>query len=264
MKLPDNKKLFTIGASVVALLLVGVGAAKQFKRNKNGGGNPAAVVQTGGDKSAQPAAGAPPPPTSPDLPAAPATGNQIPEETIDAVKRRIQEAPESKYPEGQKNQMIGLLSSANGIELVTTVPFGKESTNIPEDSLATLRSLKDGSLAGFNRSPREFLLAVGYASPDGPATLNLELAEKRTKSVADSMISELRLDGTRIREISVGETEILNDEDKTRNRAVEIWRVVIDPDKVGGSWRKSSLSPINLTISSASRIAEGSLPATRR
>jgi len=157
----------------------------------------------------------------------------VPRETLDNVIKRIDAAPDSKYPFFKKAALKGMLNNARKIDLIATITFASGESSLSAQS----RSLVDQLMAA--RLPSDFtsrkdlqLLAVGYASPPGSPGTNLKLAEQRADSVQDYLQNDKQLPMTRVHEISVGETQLLNASESSKNQAVEIWLVEIDPANV--------------------------------
>jgi len=225
MKFLENKKLVNIGLGVLALLLVGLGVAKQANKAKNALHpiSPSAKKNTpspGGNHGPSPDPGPDP--------------VLVDHDTIESVNKRIDEAPESKYPVVQKLQLRRLLTKARSVEIASTIDFGTGTTDLSDSTKEGIRKIAGSGFGDFNQQDTVFLLSIGYASSDGAADMNLRLAEKRAASVARFLKEDLGLSANRIKEVAVGETDLLNSKNRGKNRVAELWKIEIDPKELMG------------------------------
>ncbi len=103
----------------------------------------------------------------------------------------------------------------------TGILFDFQSAVIKPESYAVIKEIA-GVLQQF---PAARIKVLGHTSADGDDKANMELSQKRAMAVKDLLVSEFKIDGSRIESEGMGETQPIADnktkEGKMANRRVE-------------------------------------------
>jgi outer membrane protein OmpA-like peptidoglycan-associated protein len=103
----------------------------------------------------------------------------------------------------------------------TGILFDFQSAVIKPESYAVIKEI-----AGvLNQFPTTRIKVLGHTSADGDDKANMELSQKRALAVKDLLVSEFKIDASRIESEGMGETQPIADnktkEGKMANRRVE-------------------------------------------
>lgn len=140
------------------------------------------------------------------------------------VLQRIDEAP--NLTETEKTNLYGQVDRARAMIKIMTIPFATGQRKITDKQGELLCQETQGEkIRKFIDDPTVIFVMVGFADKSGNPDLNLKLSRERADEVRDSLEKRCGIQNI-MHSVGIGATELLDANNKDRNRAVEVWVVL--------------------------------------
>lgn len=238
-------------AIIVVLLVVAVGAVVAMKIMKKGGETagaeptPAmematpAAVDTPTSTTSDPAPSAtttvtppaatpmaePPPPANEPPPAPPvATNEAVTDQIRQEVLTRIDKIP-NLTPE-KKDRLYVSVQRTRDMRKLVEIPFASGQSQMPPASAAQVKKLlEEPAVKKLRDEQTAVFVVLGFADSKGNEKANLEISERRAKSVVDFMEKQCAVRNV-THSVGMGGTNLVDKNNAAKNRIAEIWAVL--------------------------------------
>jgi outer membrane protein OmpA-like peptidoglycan-associated protein len=140
------------------------------------------------------------------------------------VLRRIDLIPALTSKE--RSHLISQVERARSFSKLAILPF--RTGSISPDPVQVDHLLSDLGRPGLQQvleDPTVVLVMVGYADKQGNSAHNLELSRRRADNVVNILKRRTKIENT-MRAVAMGSSDLFDNTNYDRNRAVEIWLVV--------------------------------------